>query len=261
MSDVIEIHTVNQTIVVETTKTSTVGIVTEGPQGIQGPPGEDGASTWEEIDDKPTEFPPEAHTHPTSDVTGLDSALLSKAQTLKNGDTLVSGGVYWLASATAVTITTAAIVSDVTDMVFINMGPAVVTINTLALSPYTVYRLSVVGGGWSIAAINGLVRSVNSKTPLNGNVQLSKADLSLGNVDNTSDANKPISTATQTALNLKAPLASPTFTGTPTGITKTHVGLGNVDNTSDANKPVSTAQASAIAAKASLEEVWLTSPY
>ena len=37
----------------------------------------------------------------------------------------------------------------------------------------------------------------------------------LGNVDNTSDANKPVSTATQTALNLKANLASPTFTGTP----------------------------------------------
>jgi hypothetical protein len=36
----------------------------------------------------------------------------------------------------------------------------------------------------------------------------------LGNVDNTSDANKPVSTAQQTALNLKANLASPTFTGT-----------------------------------------------
>jgi len=37
---------------------------------------------------------------------------------------------------------------------------------------------------------------------------------------------------------LKAPLDSPAFTGTPTGITKSHVGLGNVDNTSDLNKPV-----------------------
>jgi hypothetical protein len=49
-----------------------------------------------------------------------------------------------------------------------------------------------------------------------------KGDVGLGNVDNTSDANKPVSTATQTALNLKAPLASPTFTGTvtlPTGLT------------------------------------------
>lgn len=44
-----------------------------------------------------------------------------------------------------------------------------------------------------------------------------KGDVGLGNVDNTSDVNKPISTATQTALDLKAPLASPTFTGTVTG--------------------------------------------
>ena len=42
-----------------------------------------------------------------------------------------------------------------------------------------------------------------------------KADVGLGNVDNTSDASKPISTLTQEALDLKAPLASPTFTGTP----------------------------------------------
>lgn len=34
-------------------------------------------------------------------------------------------------------------------------------------------------------------------------VELTKADVGLGNVDNTSDANKPISTATQTALNGK----------------------------------------------------------
>lgn len=36
-------------------------------------------------------------------------------------------------------------------------------------------------------------------------VTLNKADVGLGNVDNTSDANKPISTATQTALNAKQP--------------------------------------------------------
>jgi hypothetical protein len=38
----------------------------------------------------------------------------------------------------------------------------------------------------------------------------------LSNVDNTTDASKPVSTATQTALDLKANLASPTFTGTVT---------------------------------------------
>jgi len=43
-----------------------------------------------------------------------------------------------------------------------------------------------------------------------------KTDLAINLVDNTTDAGKPVSTAQQTALNLKANLASPTFTGTPT---------------------------------------------
>ncbi len=84
-----------------------------------------------------------------------------------------------------------------------------------------------------------------SRTPaqLKTDLALVKGDVGLGNVDNTTDLNKPVSTATQTALDLKANLASPTFTGTVAGITKSMVGLGNVDNTSDVNKPVSTAVA------------------
>lgn len=57
---------------------------------------------------------------------------------------------------------------------------------------------------------------------------------------------------TQTALDLKANIASPTFTGTVSGITKDMVGLGNVDNTSDANKPVSTATQTALNLKANI---------
>jgi len=38
----------------------------------------------------------------------------------------------------------------------------------------------------------------------------------------------------------KAPIASPTFTGTVAGVTKTHVGLSNVDNTSDSTKQAAT---------------------
>lgn len=53
-----------------------------------------------------------------------------------------------------------------------------------------------------------------------------------------------------TDLAAKAPLASPAFTGTPTGITKTHVGLGSVDNTADTAKPVSTATQTALNGKA-----------
>lgn len=42
------------------------------------------------------------------------------------------------------------------------------------------------------------------------------------------------------ALDLKANISSPTFTGTVGGITATMVGLGNVNNTSDLSKPIST---------------------
>ena len=155
---------------------------------------------------------------------------------------------------------------------------------------------------------------------------VSKTSIELGNVDNTSDVSKPISTAQQSALNLKAPLesptftgsvsaptplstsnttdvattefvktqigelingapdalntlkelsaaigdnsdyaasittslslkaplASPTFTGTIGGITKAMVGLSNVDNTSDVSKPISTDQQTALDLKAPL---------
>ena len=59
-----------------------------------------------------------------------------------------------------------------------------------------------------------------------------------------------VTSAIQTQLNAKAPIASPTFTGTVSGVTKSMVDLGNVDNTSDANKPVSTATQTALDLKA-----------
>jgi hypothetical protein len=68
------------------------------------------------------------------------------------------------------------------------------------------------------AASQDIVTSVASKA---GDVTLVKGDVGLGNVDNTSDANKPVSTAQQTALDLKANLASPTLTGTPAAPTAT----------------------------------------
>ena len=104
------------------------------------------------------------------------------------------------------------------------------------------------------AVITSDARLSNARTPtahksthaIGGTDVLTPTDIGLGNVNNTSDAAKPISTATQTALDLKAPLASPTFTGTVSGITKSMVGLGNVDNTSDVNKPISTAVQNAL---------------
>ena len=47
-----------------------------------------------------------------------------------------------------------------------------------------------------------------------GNINITATDVGLGNVDNTSDLNKPISTATQTALNAKQDTLTLTTTGT-----------------------------------------------
>jgi hypothetical protein len=73
------------------------------------------------------------------------------------------------------------------------------------------------------------------------------------NVHGIADTTALALTATvNSALALKAPLASPTFTGTVSGITKTMVGLGNADNTADSAKPISTAAQAALDLKAPL---------
>ena len=117
---------------------------------------------------------------------------------------------------------------------------------------------------------------------------VTKAQVGLGNCDNTSDANKPISTATQSALDtisddlnnevtrakaieeelseditsesLRATKAENTITSNltahttnvnnPHNVTKQQIGLSNVDNTADLNKPISTATQNALNNKA-----------
>ncbi|MFA6377143.1 MAG: hypothetical protein WCW63_00810, partial [Acholeplasmataceae bacterium] len=85
--------------------------------------------------------------------------------------------------------------------------------------------------------------------------QVLKSDLGLGNVENTTDLNKPVSTATQTALDLKANKTT-TIAGVylQDNITsselKLAMSLNNVENTTDLNKPVSTATQIALNLKA-----------
>jgi len=120
------------------------------------------------------------------------------------------------------------------------------------------------------------IQSVNGKTGTN--VTLNKDDIGLDSVDNTSDDQKPISLATQTALDAKANTSSlgtaayqnsSAFasssqggkadtavqsvngkSGTSITLSKSDVGLSNVDNTADANKPISTATQTALNGKA-----------
>jgi hypothetical protein len=172
------------------------------------------------------------------------------------------------------------------------------------------------GGTASSPTVPGLALKAPINNPaFTGTVSgVTKAMVDLGNVVNTSDANKPVSLAAQTALDLKenasnksdaslgtstilyptqnavktyvdsqvalgtpdatssvkgklqlagdlagsassptvpglalkAPINSPAFTGTVSGVTKSMVDLGNVDNTSDVNKPVSLAAQTAL---------------
>lgn len=82
--------------------------------------------------------------------------------------------------------------------------------------------------------------------------ETTKSDVGLGNADNTSDANKPISSAVSLALSNKAD-KSTTINNKPLSenvvLSKSDIGLPDVDNTSDANKPISNATATALNSK------------
>lgn len=92
---------------------------------------------------------------------------------------------------------------------------------------------------------------------------VTKEQVGLGKVDNTSDLEKPISIAVQEALNNIKIDATGYATkeeltnhindkNNPHNVTKEQIGLGNVDNTSDMNKPISTATQMALDKKADI---------
>lgn len=125
-------------------------------------------------------------------------------------------------------------------------------------------KLSGIESGAQKNTITG-VKGSSEATYRTGNVSISAANIGLGNVDNTSDKAKPVSDATQEALDGKQNKI--TATGVLQGdgkggvtavesigaeivtLDKSDVGLGNVDNTSDKNKPISDATQAALDTK------------
>jgi len=205
------------------------------------------------------------HSHSESDVTGLTADLAAKAPLASPAFTGTPTGI----TKTHVGLGNVDNTSDANKPVSTAQQTA---LNGKANTTHTHAESDITGLTTDLAAkqpldadltaIAGLTPTANdtlqykagawaNRTPaqLKTDLALTKGDVGLGNVDNTADTAKPVSTAQQAALDLKAPLASPAFTGTPTGITKTHVGLGNVDNTADTAKPVSTAQQTALDAR------------
>ena len=114
------------------------------------------------------------------------------------------------------------------------------------------------------AEINVLANLTASTAELNilDGVTASTAELNIldGVTASTAELNyvAGVTSAVQDQLDDKAPIDSPTFTGTVSGITKGMVGLPNVDNTSDVNKPVSTATQVLINQKAPLNNPTFT---
>ena len=80
-------------------------------------------------------------------------------------------------------------------------------ISELLSVPYSLYAQNAYTVNGLVAVING---GTGAKTPT-----LARVNLGLGNVDNTRDVDKPISKKVQTALNSKANLEDPVFTGIP----------------------------------------------
>jgi hypothetical protein len=134
------------------------------------------------------------------------------------------------------------------------VGVAVQKANEAIDRFYNIYATSI---NLDVAAFNALLsaaddtvqKAINTLDDHNHDGRYyTETELDAGQLDNRYYTETEI----DNALALKAPLASPTFTGTVSGITKLMVGLGNVDDTSDANKPVSTATQTALDLKANI---------
>ena len=110
---------------------------------------------------------------------------------------------YYTGSGTAATTTLTAAARTVLDETTVAAMLA-----TLGGQPVDADLTTIAG---LTATTDNVIQSVSSawasRTPaqLKTTLALVKGDVGLGNVDNTSDAAKPVSTATQTALDLKAP--------------------------------------------------------
>ena len=149
-------------------------------------------------------------------ITPLASPTFTGTVTIPSGASI--SGFAPLASPTftgTVTVPTPVSNTDASTKAYVDSTASTTATNAAtALTNHEADTTSIHG----IADTSILVTTTGSQTLTNKTITspsgLVKGDVGLGNADNTSDANKPVSTAGQASLDLKAPIASPTFTGT-----------------------------------------------
>ena len=150
-----------------------------------------------------------------------DKSTASKTETFTNKSISLGSNTV---TSTLAQLNTAVSDADVASLA----GTETLTNKTVALGSNTVsgtiaqFNTAVTDADFAtLAGTETLTNKTLTSPVINTPTGITKSDVGLANVDNTSDANKPVSTATQTALDLKAPLASPALTGTPTAPTAT----------------------------------------
>jgi hypothetical protein len=190
------------------------------------------SSDWATLSGKPSTFPPSSHTHTSSQITDFASAVAAAAPPTTDASLLVSGTLSASRLPASAVLTSDSRLSDARTPTTHSHAIADVTGLQTALNAKA-----------TPADVTSAVAAVVNASPVSLDT-LRELAASLGD-----DAN--FASTVTNALAAKAPVASPTFTGTVSGITKGMVGLGSVDNTADAAKPVSTAQAAADSAVAS----------
>ena len=140
-------------------------------------------------------------------------------------DTLQDGDVIYLSPTTAGYVTRTK--PQAPDHI-VYVGMVVRTSPTNGTIQYRIqngYELDEIHDVRIISPANNDIIYYDNSTSLWKNKQLSKSDVGLGNVDNTSDANKPISSATQTALDNKVDENAAITGATKTKITYDSKGL------------------------------------
>ncbi len=164
---------------------------------------------WSEINEKPSTFAPSAHTHPASDITSgtLDVArggtgktnLLDACNTLINalsvGTSTPADADYFVSQYTGGGTTTTTY----------HRRPMSALYNYIKGKLDSVYQSkgNYLTSHQDISSKANVTDLTSHTTNKSNPHSVTKTQVGLGNVDNTSDASKPISTATQSALDLK----------------------------------------------------------